>query len=70
MLYIEASRRVSRAAVSRIRDAFTEYDRVVFKDVDLEDTYEIVRDGRTYVLAINDPTLIPEQEEYLHDCGD
>lgn len=69
MLIIEATRRASRATVSRIRDAFVEYDRIVFKDVSLEDTYEIVREGRSYVLAINDPTIeqLPEQ---LYDCGD
>ena len=70
MFVIEATRRVSRAAVARMQDAFVEYDRVVFHGVDLEGTYEIVREGRTYVLAVNDPTVtVVEEDERLYDCG-
>ena len=65
MLVIEASRSASRAVVERFLKAFTQYDKVVFKDVDLGYTYEIVQEGRIYVLAINDPTI-----EVLYDCGD
>ena len=72
MLIIEASRRVSKNAVSRIRDAFIEFDHVAFKDVYItaEDAYQVIRQGRTYVLAVNDPTLPDEQFEPLEaDCG-
>jgi len=59
MLIIEASRRVSRAAVERIRDALIEYDKVAFKNVDIpaEEAFVVIRQGRTYVLAVEDPTL-------------
>ena len=71
MLILEATRRVSRAAVARIQEAFVEYDRVVFRGVDLEGTYEIVREGRSYVLAVNDPTIAAiDEQEALFDCGD
>lgn len=59
MLIIEASRRVSRVAVERVRDALIEYDRIAFKDVDYpaEEAFQIIRQGRTYVLAVTDPSL-------------
>ena len=71
MLVIEASRRVSRAAIERVRDALIEYDRIAFKNVYIpaEDAFMIIRQGRTYVLAVNDPTLEsswgPETEEWV-----
>jgi len=67
-MLIEASRRVSRASVARIRDAFIELDKVVFQDVDVsaEDAFQIVRDGRTYVLSFEDPSFT--QEPLLADC--
>lgn len=71
-MLIEASRRVSRAATERVRDALIEYDRVVFKDVQqdvpAESAFSIVRDGRTYVLAFEDPSIEPDELE--RDCGD
>jgi hypothetical protein len=59
MLVIEATRRVSRAPVARIREAFIEFDRAAFKDVYIkpEEAYKVVKDGRTYVLACTDPTI-------------
>lgn len=70
-MFIESSRRVSRAAVERIRSTLIEYDRVVFKDVQqdvpAENAFSIVRDGRTYVLAFEDPTI--EADELERDCG-
>jgi hypothetical protein len=59
MLIIEASRRVSRAAVERVRDALIEYDRIAFKNVDYpaEDAFIVIRQGRSYVLGFEDPTL-------------
>ena len=78
-MFIEATRRVSRASVNRIREAFLEFDRVVFKDVDVsaESAYTVVRDGRTYVLAFEDPSVPaqpswgPETEEWTpeEECG-
>jgi hypothetical protein len=69
MFIIEATRRVSRTSVARIRDAFLEYDHVVFKDVYIraEDAYQVVRDGRTYVLAFTDPTI--DYEPIERECG-
>ena len=59
MIVIEASRRASRAAVNRVRSAFIEFDRVAFKDVDIpaEEAYVVIRQGRTFVLAVDDPSL-------------
>lgn len=71
-MLIEASRRVSRAATERIREALIEYDQLVFKnvqqDVPAESAFSIVRDGRTYVLAFEDPSI--EEDELERDCGD
>ncbi len=71
-MFIEATRRASRAAVDRIREALVEYDSVVFADVDLEpeDVFQTVRDGGTYVVAFNDPTIPEPVEERTYDCGD
>jgi hypothetical protein len=60
MILIEASRRATRAAVERLREAFLEYDRVVFKEVTpaAEDAYVVIREGKgRYVLALVDPTV-------------
>jgi hypothetical protein len=59
MIILEATRRTSRAAVERLRQAFIEYDRIVFKEVHppAEDAYKIVRQGRHYVVTLNDPTI-------------
>ncbi len=71
-MLIEATRRSTKAAVTRIREAFLEFDRIVFKDVDVpaETAYSVIRDGRTWVLALNDPSVgavyLPERED---DCG-
>lgn len=60
-MLIEASRRVSRVACERIRKALIEYDRVAFKEVqkDLpaERAFSVVKEGRTFVVRVNDPTI-------------
>ena len=70
MFILEKTRRATRTAVERIRDAFIEFDVVAFKEVDIpaEQAYEVVRDGRTYVLAVNDPSL--GLEDFGLDCYD
>ena len=75
MFIIEATRRASKTAVSRIRDAFIEFDRIVFKDVDVpaERAYSVIRDGKTWVLAFEDPTVHLSQLDcgaIEWDCGD
>lgn len=71
-MLIEASRRVSRTAVERVRDALIEYDRIAFKavqvDVPAEQAFNVIRDGRTYVLAFEDPSI--DEEPLTYDCGD
>jgi len=86
-MLIETSRRVSRKAVERVRSALIEYDRIAFKDVQMdlpaEQAFQVVRDGKTYVLSFEDPSVEaipqptevasswgPETEEWERDCGD
>lgn len=70
-MLIEATRRVSRKSVERIRDAFLEFDHAVFKNVEVraEDAYQVVRVGRQFVLAFEDPSLTIEPDEHLRECG-
>lgn len=68
-MLLEATRRTSRAACERVLRAITEYDTVVFKEVDVttDEAFAVVRDGRTFVVAFNDPSIEPEELE--RDCG-
>lgn len=58
-MIIEASRAKTRRTVERSRRMFCEWDRVLFKQVDIppEDCYKVVKQGRTYVLEITDPSV-------------
>lgn len=68
-MFLEATRRTSRAACERVLRAITEFDNIVFKEVDVttDEAFEVVRDGRSYVVAFNDPSIEPEELE--RDCG-
>lgn len=75
MFIIEATRRASRSAVLRIRDALIEYDSIVFKDVSVEaapqNAFKVVWDKGTYVVAFNDPSVVEEEpEDFGRDCFD
>jgi hypothetical protein len=70
MFIIEATRRTKRSYVERIKAAFAEWDRILFKQVTPrpEDCYLVIRDKGTYVLAITDPTIPDPDREQLTDC--
>ena len=82
MFIIEATRRASRTAATRVMNALVEYDQIVFKDVSVEaspkEAFQVVKDGRTYAVAFNDPSVPecvpdswgPEADEWVRDCGD
>lgn len=67
-MFIEATRRASRAATQKILNALVEYDQIVFTDVDMgpDEAFEIVRDQGQYVVALVDPTV----GEFELDCLD
>jgi len=71
-MFIEATRRVSRELVQPLLAAITEYDRIVFSEVDVEpeQAFHIVQDRGEYVVAFSDPTIPEPVEERTYDCGD
>ena len=68
MIFLESSRRATKAAAEKVRAALIELDELfqtyeVFRNpideqVAAPAAYQVVRDGKEYVVALDDPSMV------------